>query len=191
MISRRQALIELLRDDEPAVRARAAEALDRLDTFEALPGILGRARSLGRVEWLEFLRSLVGRRDETCLKVGLRCLEHPEEEVRLAALELVESFRDLRAGPAVARHLTDPAPLVRARAVEALGRLGDRRRAAEAASLLADSDDHVLARACETVGLLDHAASEPRLLSLLSHPDPDVRAAAAEGLGRMGVSAPS
>ena len=42
----------------------------------------------------EILGALVGRRDETTLKFGLRALEHPEEDVRLAALELVGFLGD-------------------------------------------------------------------------------------------------
>jgi HEAT repeat protein len=187
--SRRRALIDALGDPDPSVRGKATEALDRLDVWEGMPDILPRLRSFAKADWLKLLVSLVGRRDEITVKLGLRSLDHPDEEVRVAALELVAACADLRACPVVCRHLADHSPLVRGKSAEVLAQLGDRRRGDDVALLLDDEDPRVVARAASALGLLDHGASEPRLLALSSHQDPAVRAAAVEALGRIGKGA--
>lgn len=186
MTPRRRALLEALQDAEATVRSKAAEALDRLDLWESIPELVPKLRSFSKTDWLKLLGALVGRRDETTLKLGLRSLEHGEQEVRLAALDLVASCVDLRACPVVCRALADPSPLVRSRAAEVLALLGDRRRGRDVAALLDDPDSAVVAQAALCVGLLDHTVSEARLRDLLSHPRAEVRAACAEALGRMG-----
>lgn len=184
---RREALIGALRDGDPGVRTQAAEALDRLDALAGLGELLPRLRGLGKTDWLRLLLSFSGRRDETSLKLGLRALEHPEEDVRVAGLDFVLNCGDLRAVPALCRHLADPSGVVRARAAQVLGVLGDRRRGDDVAALLDDTDPRTVAAAAEAVGLLDHVGSERRLIELLSHDTPRVRATAAQALGRMGA----
>lgn len=186
MTPRRKALIGALEDPDAEVRSSVAEALDRLDAWEGLAEAVAKTKALLKTDWLRLLASLSGRRDETTLKLGLRALDHPEADVRLAALDLVAACADLRACPVVSRRLADPSPLVRGRASEVLAGLGDRRRGDEVAALLDDPDPEVLAQAAASLGLLDHVASEPRLLALLAHPAAGVRASAAEALGRLG-----
>ncbi len=188
MNARRKTLLELLRDEDPRVCASASEALDRLDLMEGLPELRGRLRTLNKVDWLRLLRSMVGIRDLGCLKLAIGCLQHPEEEVRLAALEVAEAYSDWRASPSIAGRLSDSSPLVRARAARVLGNLGDRRRAEDLRPLLEDPEPSVAASAAEALGLLAEGGWESLLLPLASHSDPLVRAAVARALGRMGIT---
>jgi len=187
--TRRDTLLRGLQDPDPGVRAAAARALDRLDALEALPEAVGALREKGREEWVGLLRSLVGIRDESCLKLALKALVHPAVDVRLAALDLAADFHDWRATGHVARLLGDENPLVRGRAAEVLGSLGDRRAAAQLAPLLADPDPQPLARAAQALGLLGHHPAAPALATLAAHAEPSVRAAALEALGRLGLTA--
>jgi HEAT repeat protein len=163
--------------------------LDRLDVLESLPGILGRLSSLDRVTWVRLLRSLQGIRDEIGLKLGIRGLGHKDEDVRLAACDLVESFSDWRATSHLTKQLSsDSSPVVRARAAKVLGRLGDRRAAEPLADLLVDPDPRVVAEAAAALGLLGHTPSADRLLDLVDHADPDVRITALTAIGRIGIT---
>ncbi len=188
MSPRREILLRRLEDADPEVRERAAESLDRLDALEGLADVLGRLRSLGKVEWVGLLRSISGLRDETCFKLALKALEHPAPDVRLAALEVTADFADSRAVAHVARLLEDPEALARARAAEVLAQLGDRRSAPRVARLLSDPDQQVVARAAVSLGLLGYGEAEARMLELAEHADPEVRAAAVSALGRLGAT---
>jgi HEAT repeat protein len=185
---RRRALLEALRDEDSAVRRSASEALDQVDLLEGFPEFRERLRSFGKAELIRFLGSLRGVRDLECLKLALRCLTHPEEDVRVAALGVAEAHADWRASATIAARLSDPSPLVRARALEVLGNLGDRRRAADVAPLLRDPDPRVIAAAADALGGLADGKVESLLLPLLSHPQAAVRASAARALGRLSLS---
>lgn len=187
MHPRRKLFLDALQDPAEGVRDAASKALDRLDLLAGLPATLGRLAALDKVGWVSLLRSLGGIRDEVCLKLGLRGLGHPEEDVRLAALELVESFSDWRGTSHVIQKLSDSSPVVRARASEVLGKMGDRRAAEQLIPLLADPDPRVQAQAACAVGLLGCSEAEERLISLATHPDLDVRAAAIDALGRLAL----
>ena len=187
MHPRRRALLELLRDDHPEVRGRAAEALDRLDVLERLPEAVRSLGGLDREGWVRLLRSLVEVRDETGLRIALRALEHREAGVRVAALEVIEAFADWRATPRVMERLGDPDPVVRARAAAALGALGDRRASDPLVRLLDDGSPEVVTEAARALGRLGHVPAEPDLLRAAGLGDPEVRAAAAEALGRLGL----
>lgn len=186
---RRDALLTCLGDADPGVREAAARALDRLDALEGFRAAVGQLPGRPRESWVTLLRALDGIRDEICLKIALRALDHPAEDVRLAALDFAADFRDGRAVPHVARLLSDTSPVVRARAARVLGLLGDRRAAGQVAPLLSsDRQPQVLAEAARTVGLLGHSPAESALANLSTHADPEVRAAAVEALGRLSVT---
>ncbi|GAB4281002.1 MAG: hypothetical protein Kow0092_36480 [Deferrisomatales bacterium] len=185
MNDRRRVLLQGLRDSDPQVRARASAALDRLDALEHLDATRKALSQASVEEWVRVLRSFAELRDPGCLRLGLRALGHPEENVRMAALELVEAYGDWRATPHLGALLDDPSPTVRARTVEVLGRIGDPRAAPQVAARLDDPDPAVVLQAAVAVGRLGHGAAEPRLLALARHDDPHVRAAALEALGRI------
>ncbi len=185
METRRAALLAALQDPEEEVRRTAAEALDRLPLLEGLAEDQGPSRTWDKVEWLRRLRPLREVRDDAALRLALRGLRHPEEDVRLASLDLIASFRDWRTTRHVSGALADESPVVRARAAEVLGSLGDRRGAPDLVPLLEDGDPRVVTHACVSLGLLGHAGAEEQLIGLLKHRDPDARAGAASALGRL------
>ncbi len=187
MHPRRRLILERLRDEDPGVRACASEALDRLDLLESLPGAAKRLRNLDREEWVRLLRALADVRAETGLRMAVAGLSHPDEDVRVAALEVVEAYRDWRATARVAERLGDPAPVVRARAAEVLGSLGDRRAADSLQARLGDPSPEVVIAAIRALGFLGHTPSEGTLMELARHGDPRIRAAAVEALGRLGL----
>ena len=190
MHPRRRLILERLRDENPDVRASASEALDRLDLLESLPEAAKRLRDLEREEWVRLLRALVGVRAETGLRMAVAGLSHPDEDVRVAALEVVEAYRDWRATSRVVERLGDPAPVVRARAAQVLGSLGDRRAADSLRTRIGDPSPEVVVAAIRALGLLGHAPSEAALMELARHDDPRIRAAAVEALGRLGFPPP-
>jgi len=187
---RRRLLLERLRDENSDVRVAASEALDRLDLLEALPEAAKRLRGLKRQEWMRLLRALLDVRDETGLRIAVAGLSHPDEEVRVAALEVVEAYRDWRATSRVVERLGDPAPVVRAKAAQVLGALGDRRAAASLRTRLGDPSPEVVVAAARALGFLGHVPSETTLMELARHDDPRIRAAAVEALGRLGFPPP-
>ncbi len=190
MHPRRRLILERLRDEDPDVRARASEALDRLDLLESLPGVARRLRDLEREAWVRLLRALVDVRAEAGLRIAVAGLAHPDEDVRVAALEVVEAYRDWRATSRVVERLGDPAPVVRARAAQVLGSLGDPRAADSLRTRLGDPSAEVVVAAVRALGLLGHTPSEGDLMELARHREPRIRAAAVEALGRLGFPPP-
>jgi bilin biosynthesis protein len=187
-MARRETLLAGLRDADPVVQEQAAQALDRLDLLESLPRLLTDLNSFTAAQWVQLLRSLTGLRDETYLKLALRALSSPEEDVRAAALDAVAEIGDWRATGPVCKHLNDLSPVVRARAAATLGQLGDRRGAPHLPPLLEDPEAGVRACAAQALGALGHAAAEAALLRLAADLEPEVRAAAYQALGRIALA---
>jgi ATP:ADP antiporter, AAA family len=115
-------------------------------------------------------------------------LDHPEPEVRQAALEQIEGLRLEAALPAVRERLShDPSTAVRAAALRALAALGGMEGVCEVCGFLADPDPQVSVGAM--AALLCSSEGEPlrtaelRVRELAADPDPGRRIQACKALG--------
>ncbi len=123
----RHHLIELLGEGEDATRRMAVDLLMKTgDGTEVLLEILLYSRNL--VGWLrdrilETLRAM----GERVMRHAVELLEHDDEDVRSAALVMVQYFQDPRVVGPVCKLLKDPDWWLRITACDALGELGDER----------------------------------------------------------------
>jgi putative membrane-bound dehydrogenase-like protein len=118
-------LARLLGDPRPAVRRRAMETLPQSheDAFGAIRRIAYASESpRTRVHaiWAECYCN-----DGKTVRLAIRALKDPDENVRHAAIHSISVWRDTNAVPELIKVLADPSIAVRRAAGEALGRLGD------------------------------------------------------------------
>ena len=163
--------LELLEDEEPAVRIAAAryflfkrkpEVLDRLlaGTKDEVPEV--------RAAILRALRSHKDPRVDAALRVALR---DPEAVVRAAALETLRTSSGADLAPLIRPFLKDPDPAVRSNAAQALSRFGDKAALPTLLELLTLRDEEFLTRTLHSIvgavgRMRDPSALEP-LFALL------------------------
>jgi len=169
----RNQLIDLLGEGEDATRRMAVDLLMKTgEPSEVLLEILLYARNL--VGWLRdrILETLRGMGDEV-LKHAVVLLEHDNEDVRTAALVMVQYFDDPRVVGPVCKLLEDPDWWLRITACDALGELGDERALPALIKALGDEEARWAAiDALARIG--SNKALEP-LSALLRHKRAEVR----------------
>ncbi|MCB9758807.1 MAG: PilT/PilU family type 4a pilus ATPase [Alphaproteobacteria bacterium] len=136
----RAKMMELMSAGEDANRRLSVEILLQTGpAIEVLTDVLVFSREL--VGWLRtrILETLQTFGDEV-LRPAVQLLNHPDEEVRTAALVLAEGFKDPRLVGPVTRLLNDDDWWLRVIACETLGRLGDERAVPQLIQALEDDD---------------------------------------------------
>jgi HEAT repeat protein len=202
------ALLKLLDDPDPEMRARVARAVGMVDGVSGLgrlhaPASAARRRAALALEPL--LNDKSGHVREEAL-IGLRCLgldavpvwsramKHPDVEVRRLATQGFNprdaiGLRSAEVVPALLAAVDDPDERVSANARGALTDLG--RPAPEVVQgllqVLLDQKAAHRVRAAEYLGAAGAAAGHlvPRLRPLLNDPDPNVRAAVGQALKKI------
>ncbi len=115
--------------------------------------------------------------------VTRKLLEHPDEQVRQAALHAVSLYRDAAATPQLLAILASDAPANRRVAAEALGRIGDQAAVPNLLAAAAAADDRFLAHSI-TYALIE-LADAPATRAGLTSDSPGTVAAALVALDQM------
>ncbi len=172
-LTMRNKMLDLLGSGEDSIRRQAMEILFTTGTAdELLVEVLTFCRDLVgwlRTRILETLRTF----GDQVLRPGVALLNHPEEEIRTAALVLCEHFNDPRLVDPVGKLLQDPDWWLRISACDTLGRLGDERAVPYLIKALEDAETRWAA-----IDALSHIASPAALkplASLLRDPRVEVR----------------
>jgi putative membrane-bound dehydrogenase-like protein len=147
-------LWELLSDKRPAVRQRATSALRAQRSTGAMREFLaqggrGHAVDLGNDRSAALARIWALGQIDTIDAQGLilEGLDHSDEQVRHAALNLVSLHRDAASEPKLLAILASDTPANRRVAAEALGRIGNRSAVAPLLAASAAADDRMLQHA--------------------------------------------
>jgi twitching motility protein PilT len=175
-------LLELLGEGEDATRRMAVDLLMKTgDAQQVLLEILLYARNL--VGWLRdrILETLRSMGDEV-LRSAVGLLEHGEEDVRTAALVLVQYFEDPRVVEPVCKLLTDPDWWLRITACDALGELGDERAVPPLIKAL--QDEEARWAAIDALARIGSTKALKPLSSLLRDKRPEVRLEVVQALSR-------
>ncbi len=197
------ALIRALEDESPAVRAEAAEALQRVQVIEALRPLINASTDYDEKVRQKTVTALVSfgatAVDPLCL-----ALEHTRNKLgKCATIEALGEIGDTRAIPVLRRELASGYHVVRNAAVASLTRFGPavvdplRRmlsyHCAGIDSLRYDvehSDDaQTRIRAVKALGNLEDHRAVDLLKSLLSEPDRELALAAQASLEMIGRAA--
>jgi HEAT repeat protein len=158
------ALLRALGDDKRPVRAAAARGLGRLEIVDA---------ALPLVEALVSGRVPNGVAGQALVELGpagvpeLRPIaEHPEPQVRAAAVTLIGLVGDSRDTQLAVRGLEDPSADVRRSSAETLGRIGGPTAEAPLRAALEDRIHFVRAAAATALGTLRSVSAVPELLDM-------------------------
>jgi HEAT repeat protein len=204
------ALVECLKDVDPGVRARAAQALDAGNWrpsdpseeiwFAVAQGQLSRAAKHGpqAIEALELVigggpfnlqvaavRALGMISDERVFKSLVAMLGSEDHAVTVAAVEALTNFGGLKALDVLRGMLKHSDNRVRAAAAESMAELGAQLCVPELVSLLKDEAWDVRSAAANSLGKLKATAAFEPLVALLQDPDNDVRETTVRALGRL------
>jgi HEAT repeat protein len=192
-------LRKALQDVSPAVRAAAAESLERLEAsanlerFAALlggrnpqagatPGPDAKDDKVARIRAVYALGEIGG---EAVLAPLVGALGDPVHDVRCAAIRVLGELHEPRTLGPLFDLLDDNDPSVRALVIEALGNFQDRRLAECFLALLGSDNPEILRRVANAIARLREPRAEGALLSLLDHEEAEVREAAAAALGQL------
>jgi putative membrane-bound dehydrogenase-like protein len=120
-------LARLIGDPRPAVRRRAMETLpeSREDAFGAIRRIAYVSESPRTRVHAIWAEAICTEANGKSVRIAIRALKDPDENVRHAAIHSISVWRDSNAVPELIKVLADPSLAVRRAAAEALGRLGD------------------------------------------------------------------
>lgn len=179
------ALIEHMNDPVPEVRVRAARALGNIRTSEALRPLIQALRDPARWSAIRVAGILIGAGDEA-VDILLQEFERLPLHARIAAIEIFDRIRSLKATELIRSLLHDREPDVRARAAHALGSIGDPNAAGPLIEMLRDRAWAVRAMAAKALGRLKEEGSIDALCQALADPQWWVRANAAEALKNKG-----
>jgi HEAT repeat protein len=177
-------LTGLLTNEEPTVRASAAEVLGALGDAAALDSLiraLGDADSRVRLSATNALGRIKHSRSAQTLA---RALEDQDNKVAAAAASGLESLSELAVDP-VFELLNHESAEVRVRATDVLGRLRHKGACDRLIRGLTDSVTWVRIVSAQALGEICEIQAAPALIEALKDRDPVVRAMAAEALGKL------
>ncbi|MBM3315713.1 HEAT repeat domain-containing protein, partial [candidate division WOR-3 bacterium] len=166
-------------------RAAVAQALGRIGSKKALPGLLDLLRDFAQVVRIAAARALAELGDETAVNPLLDELHDDDPAMRVAAVEALGAIASRKSTDALTSLTgTDPSPLVRRAAEQSLRHIG-RHTVEPEVRRLASAELPVRIQAMTALLAEGRAAVLP-LRDLLAHSEPTVRASAAEVLGALG-----
>jgi HEAT repeat protein len=175
------AVLAGLRDDDPEVRADAAEALGILSARDALAPLRecladpdGEVRTNAAV-------ALIRVGDEQLFPEVVKSLRHDDPRVVIGAAVALGRLADARVVPNLVEAFKTEDPEVGAAVAWALGQCGD--ASALPWLITAVEQGFATANACEALGRIGDPKSQGALIGALAHAADDVRAYAARALG--------
>lgn len=191
------ALIGALRDDDPGVRAAAAEALGKRHEMAAVPALITALRDDEAAVRSHAVEALSEMGDLRALEGLMTALGDSNAEVRAQAAEALGELHDAhgrtadaqRMARALAGLLDDGSVEVRRRAVDSLSNLEAARPIDSLLRALKDSDTEVRQKAVSALGDFEAREAAPQLIAMLADPDADVRHSAAHTLGELQYAA--
>jgi|Deesub1362B_J571_1020462.scaffolds.fasta_scaffold00029_139 HEAT repeat protein len=184
-------LIKLLKDENPKVRASAAEALGDFDQPEVTESLIEALKDEDRhVRWnsaksLEYLcRDRVDR-----IEILIKSFIHSKSVFQKVSLAwLLGRIGDEKAIPSLIESFESGDKFVRRASIIAMGRIGDKRSLPYLITVLKDNDPILRKRTVEALGRIRVLTKEVNdaLINALMDPDSGVRMAAAKTLERLG-----
>src|SRR5437879_9001800 len=179
-------LVDLMNDEEPEVRIRAARALGLIrgsTSIRPLVRALGDPSRWSAIRVAEILIN-VGTEAVDELLAAFDALPH---SARLSALDVLGRIRSLRAVGLLKRCLDDPHPDIRARAAHALGLIGDPATADDLVRALKDPEWPVRAMAAKALGRVSSTAAIGPLREAMKDRQWWVRANSGEARRNLGL----
>ena len=183
------AFIDLLEDEDPALRALGAEGLSRVPAARAVPALC-RAAGVHDENVRQYVNRALGTigtpETRPCL---LALLDDPAGHIRTAALEHLAGLGDPEVLHRAPTLLEDPDARTRKRGAAILGTLGSAEALPRLIPLLGDDSAWVRQETVVALHRIGSPEARPHLERLLDDEDWEVRVYAAETLKRLPVTA--
>jgi HEAT repeat protein len=178
-----QALQALLKDQEPEVRAAAAQAIEQLEGVSSLDEIIFSLKKgdTGTKIRAIYALGLIG--GEKAVAPLIYCAGRPEDDIRSAAVEVLGSLKTPAALPVLLERLDDSVAAIVARAIAALSLLpATPELYGRLRPFLLVDDGSLEAEAALALARLEDLASADRIEALLASSHAPTRQAAATAL---------
>lgn len=179
---RRNLLIELLSDTEEEVRTAAADALERLESFQDLAQIVADLASDKRGQRVKAIFAMEYIKSADVFPHLVNLLKDPDPDIRGAAIQILGVKAHPKSLNSLVKHLKDPSPAVRVHTAEALGHFSDARLVPYLVSLLQDEDEQLVISAARSLGSIGSPEATAPLMQLAKDDRATVRAAAVKAL---------
>ena len=184
---RKNALKEVLTDDDPQVREAASNALDQLEGLSDLPQLLNQLATGDRAARIAVVYALGKLQSNKIFIPLLETLKSKDPDLRTATVRILgEKHHPKTLAPLVKAH-EDPEVGVVTEIAIALGKFQDPRLPKVLGSLIRREEQVALA-AIDSLGEIGYPEGEDSLLKALNDSRPALRSHAARALGKLGLS---
>jgi len=177
------ALIPLLKDSDPDVRAAVSRAIEHLEASGELNEILHTLKTGNMGARIAAIYALGEIGGEAVISPLVYCAGRPEDDIRAAAVEILGRLAETSTLPVLLERLNDQNPAIQARAITALSKfpvsvvLCERLR-----PFMKANDGDREAEAALALARLGDRSAMAAIISLLSSPYASTRKAAATAL---------
>jgi HEAT repeat protein len=177
------ALIPLLKDSDPDVRAAVSRAIEHLEASGELNEILHALKTGNMGARIAAIYALGEIGGEAVISPLVYCAGRPEDDIRAAAVEILGRLAETSTLPVLLERLNDQNPAIQARAITALSKfpasvvLCERLR-----PFMKANDGDREAEAALALARLGDRSAMAAIISLLSSPYASTRKAAATAL---------
>jgi HEAT repeat protein len=176
----------LLKDTSQAVRAAAADAIDRLEATSGVEEILATLKTGTTGAKIGAIYALGEIGGEQVLTPLVYCARRAEVDIRSAAVAVLGKLAAPSVLPVLSELLDDESPIVQGRVIEALRSFAVDSELRKKLRLFLNASDGVLeAEAALTLAVLKDIVSLEQICTLLDSPHASTREAAASALCRM------
>ena len=167
--------MEMLQDDDPAVRAEAVDALLKLGPA-AIDPLISELRSQN----VKIRREVVA-----VLALLISALSDDDVRIRDSATRALKTFKDQRTVDALTALAKDPQIRTRRSAIQVLAQIRDPRIVAPLIAASKDQDPGIRQSAIQALGQIEDPRAAAPVIAALDDTDQDVRIAAIRALGKM------
>ena len=179
--------IKALDDENPEVRAIAAEALGQMKDPRAVDALLGLLEDNNSGVRTTTVRTLGKIGTENTVKPLIKQLAADKNpDFRICAIEALGNLNDKLAIEPLIKSLEDKVPEVRIAAARSLGSLGDERAEEALIVKLDKSTQELQKQMILALGKIGGKKTVEALIRKLEDKDPEIRKCAAESLGKLG-----
>ncbi|MBE5228871.1 MAG: HEAT repeat domain-containing protein [Microcystis aeruginosa PMC 728.11] len=179
-------LNQALKDSDRSVRRNASEALAKIGSETAIPGLLKALEDSDRSVRRNASEALAKIGSETAIPGLLKALEDSDRYVRRNASEALAKIGSETAIAGLLKALEHSNRYVHRRAAAALGKIGTETAIAGLLKALEHSDEYFRWEAAFALGKIGSETAIPELLKALEHSDEYFRSNAAAALGKIG-----